>query len=312
MIEKIIKELKANARPYSEIKSFSNQPGIYAFFFYGKTFPLKNFECGSNDIIYIGKTLKSQKSRDADTHFKTGKTGSSTLRKTFGSLLYDQYKLNPIPRSQTDIEKRRYSHFKFDDKSEKQLTQWMVENLGLSFYPYPKSKKEIDDLETLLINHLVPALNIDRKNIPNIHFFSIRLLRKKLSQIAYTNQGIEASIAMKEKLVKVSVIKRKVSKLTESGHKYEDIWESAKDSIIAAIKNNKELRLKLDKDDFAKVGNRKSYSFNLEFINGKVSNNISGSAVARDLARVLQNNIKFKKLSFRKELKFKMSKDFIF
>jgi hypothetical protein len=307
MIEKIIKELKANARPYSEIKSFSNQPGIYAFFFYGKTFPLKNFQCASNDIIYIGKTLKSQKSRDADTHFKTGKTGSSTVRKTFGSLLYEQYKLNAIPRSQSDIEKRRNSHFKFDDKSEKQLTQWMVENLGLSFYPYPKSKEEIDDLETLLINHIVPILNIDRKNTVNIHFSSIRLLRKKLSEIAYANHGIERSNPIKEKLPKVSVVKRK-----DSNIKYEDIWESAKDSIIGAIKNNKELNLQLDKDDFAKVGNRKSYSFNLEFINGKVSNNIGGSAVARDLARVLANNVEFKKLAIGKELKFKMGKDFTF
>ena len=43
----------------------------------------------------------------------------------------------------------------------------------------------------------------------------------------------------------------------------------------------------MDRGEFSKVGNRKSYSFSLEMAQGRVSNNISGSAVARDLAGVL-------------------------
>lgn len=310
MREKIIKELKKRAKRYSEITNFSDQPGIYAFFFYGRTFPLKDLICSSNDIIYIGKTLKSQKSRDADTHFKTGKTGSSTLRKTFGSLLYEQYKFNPIPRSQKDIDAKRYAQFKFDIKSEKRLTEWMVDNLGLSFYPYPQSKKEIDDLETLLIKRLVPVLNIDRKNTDNVYFSSIRLLRKKMSQIAYEKHKIHGSSPIKTQPKRLE-IKRKVSVDSGPVHKYESIWRSVIPHILKAIKTNESLFLQINKDSFEKVGNRKSYSFNLEFTNGSVSNNIRGSAVARDLARCLDYSKDFKVESKSKHLKFKMGKDFI-
>lgn len=69
-------------------------------------------------------------------------------------MLHEQFKLHPIPRSQSDIDKKRYAHFKFDLKSEKQLTKWMEENLGLSYFPYAYSAAEIDKLETLLINEL--------------------------------------------------------------------------------------------------------------------------------------------------------------
>lgn len=260
MIDKIIKELKEKAKSYSEIKRFSDQPGIYAFFFYGKTFPLKGFECNSTSIIYIGKTLKSQKSRDADTHFKTGKTGSSTLRKTFGSLLYGQYKLNPIPRSQKDIDAKRYAHFKFDVKSEKQLTKWMADNLGLSFYPYLKSGKEIDDLETLLIKKLVPVLNIDRKNTDSVYFSSIRLLRKQMSQVAYAKYKIQGSSPIKTPLKKLEIIKRKVSISSGGIHKYESVWRSVIPFILKAIKNNESLFLQLSGDSFDKAGDRKNYS----------------------------------------------------
>ncbi len=53
-----------------------------------------------------------------------------------------------------------------------------------------------------------------------------------------------------------------------------------------------------------------SYSFNLEFINGIVSNNIDGSAVARDLAKVLENSLEIKKILNLGHFKIRMDKDF--
>ena len=40
---------------------------------------------------------------------------------------------------------------------------WMENNLALSFYEYPRTKQEIEYLETKLIDELVPILNISSK-----------------------------------------------------------------------------------------------------------------------------------------------------
>ena len=66
----------------------------------------------------------------------------------------------------------------------------------------------------------------------------------------------------------------------------------------------------LNFEDFALVGNRKSYSFNLEFDDGIVSNNISGSAVARDLAGVLTKSSFIKPVLNNGYFKFQMDKNF--
>lgn len=46
---------------------------------------------------------------------------------------------------------------------------------------------------------------------------------------------------------------------------------------------------------FKKAGNRKNYGFRLEIKNGRVVNDITGSAVARDLAFLLLENAANKK-----------------
>ena len=311
MTEKIIKQLISTAKPFKEINNFFDQPELYALFYYGDSFPLQDYKHSRNEIIYIGKTLKSQKSRDADTHFKTGKTGSSTIRKTFGCLLHEQFNLIPIPRSQSDIDKKRYAHFKFDNQSEEKLTKWMETNLGLAFYPCPKSAAEIDVLETLLINELIPILNIDRKNISNQYYSHIRSLRKQMGELAYAKVKSIMPLPVKKANQNLSVLNSNISISTNTIHKYEDIWNQTLPLILQSINNNKSLNIQLSKEIFDKAGNRKSYSFTLEFTNGRVTNNIGGSAVARDLARVLENNKQFKTFSNKKDIKLKMGKDFV-
>ncbi len=71
---------------------------------------------------------------------------------------------------------------------------------------------------------------------------------------------------------------------------YVDLWNQHKPKILSALANaSTKQTIELKEEDFQNVGNRKKYSFNLEFKDGFVSNNIGGSAVARDLARVLEN-----------------------
>ncbi len=189
----IINLLKERETEYSLIHSFSKLPGIYAFFFIGNGFPLFGEVVSKHQIVYIGKTESSQEQRDAKTHFTSGKTGSSTVRKSIGALLCSQKQLNPIPRNTSDYSKGRFSHFKFDFESENIITEWMKNNLAVSFYEYPESKQLIDALETKIIHNLKPILNIDYKNPDNPHKEKIKALRKECAKMAFKNAGFNES-----------------------------------------------------------------------------------------------------------------------
>lgn len=190
-MEKIIKSLKERKTDFIKAKTFSKLPGIYAFFYIGNDFPVFGESVTKGQLIYIGKTESSQEKRNLKTHFTSGKTGSSTVRKSIGSLLCVQEKLVPIPRNDSDYKKGRYSHFKFDDPSEAVITQWMKDNLALSFYEFPKSKESIDKLETEIIQRLKPLLNIDHKNPENPYKTKIKQLRKNCATLARENSNFE-------------------------------------------------------------------------------------------------------------------------
>jgi hypothetical protein len=312
-VNQIIEHLVSQAKPFKEIESFSDKPGIYALFFYGEKFPFEAYQPKPNEILYIGKTESSQQSRDADTHFGTGKTGSSTLRRTFGAFLQKQLKLAPIPRGQSDIEKKRFTHYKFDNSSEIKLTDWMQQNLGLSFYPYDKTPDQIDALETQLIHKIVPVLNIDRKNPENPYKAMISDMRKHTGLFAYKLTDSN-KMPPKENVIptkKTTIIKTNTFVYGETIHKYEDIWRQVSDKIISTIKVGQNQEISLGANAFRTVGNRKSYSFSLEFNNAQVSNNTDGSAVARDLARVLQTKHTFKEASKGKRVILKLDREFV-
>ena len=188
--KEIIELLKEKETDFLKTKTFSQLPGIYAFFYIGNNFPLLGDSVSKHQIIYIGKTESSQEKRDSKTHFTTGKTGNSTVRKSIGSILCSQENLTPIPRNDSDYEAGRFSHFKFDAPSEKIITNWMKNNFALSFYEYPESKKLIDKLETEIIKQLKPILNIDHKNPENPYKDQIKKIRKNCATIAIKNSGL--------------------------------------------------------------------------------------------------------------------------
>ncbi|UJF29571.1 hypothetical protein L0B70_12135 [Kaistella sp. 97-N-M2] len=293
--------------PIQELKIFSKLPGIYAFFFIGKNFPLENFEIPQNKIIYIGKTESSQQSRDANTHFKTGKTGSSTVRKSVGALLSQSEEIIPIIRSWTDIEKGRTSHYKFNQNSEERVTKWMVENLAVSFYEYPASKAKINQLETDLIKILKPVLNIDAKNAGNPHLVQIKALRKALGAIVHSTPDQKTPITMKE--TRVSIAPKIINMNTSSFGKYVPIWTAYLEEMKRALAESSEvISINLDKNLFEQAGNRKNFAFRLDYTEGKVSNNIGGSAVARDLNKVLTSSkIQVGNKTFKMNKEFKLT-----
>ena len=92
--------------------------------------------------------------------------------------------------------------------------------------------------------------------------------------------------------------------------KYVELWRKYLPSIIRMVENCAiDLQSEqLDSGEFEVVGNRKNYSFNLEFINNEISNNISGSAVARDLATVIRDSKQVHNLLASGHFKFRMDK----
>lgn len=182
-IDKILLHLHTTLTPFKDIREFSNNPGVYAVGFVGESFPfpLDINIVMNGDIIYIGKTEKSQRSRDAQTHFTNGKTGSSTLRRSLGAILLQELELTPIPRSYTETKMRDY---KFIRESEEKLTQWMINNLSLSFYEILDGKKVIRELEKQVIITLSPVLNIQGNSILNPYAGMLKELRAKCKQIA--------------------------------------------------------------------------------------------------------------------------------
>jgi len=307
----IIAKLINDSYPYKQIRKFYDEPGIYAFFFTGKNFPIETYNPQKDEIIYIGKTESSQASRDEKTHFTSGKTGSSTIRRSLGSLLKEELTLIPIPRNAKDFDAGRKSFFKFDEPSEEKLTRWMKDNLGLSFYEFDKSPEELDILETELIAEAKPLLNIDSKNPDNQYALIIKAARKACAD--YANQTMLKKDTTRNPINnQMLTFKTKLMNSRQTVHKYEDIFKNAMPQIEIAIGESASSRIsiQLSKDDFKTVGNRQSYSFNLEFTNGVVANNIGGSAVARDLARVLEKNLRISSLFIGKHVKFRMDDSF--
>jgi hypothetical protein len=73
-----------------------------------------------------------------------------------------------------------------------------------------------------------------------------------------------------------------------------------------------EQQFKLNITDFESAGDRgkSGYTFNIQMENGKVINNISGSAVARDLYELLKSDDAIKAMLQDKSVKIRVGKSF--
>lgn len=301
----ILDYLKKEKVSFKNISAFSDKPGIYTIYSNSSGLKINGYIVGKEELLYIGKTESSQRRRDANTHFKSGQTGSSTVRKTLGSLLKEELKLIPIPRNGMDKEKGRISHFSFEDHGEERLTVWMKEFLSLSFYEYDMSKKSIDMLETNIIHTAIPILNLS-KNSSNPFKAYISEQRKICASIAM-NKSSEIRSTSKRKIIITNI---KPKQMASEG-KYSDLWSSKRNEFIKALKSNTQISsIQLHEKEFQEVGNRKKYSFSLRLDNGNVVNNIRGSAVARDLDEMLRYSSHIKGLLIGRQVVIRLDSEF--
>lgn len=117
-------------------------------------------------VIYTGIAGKSLRKRDYRQHFTGNNAGSSTLRKSIGSLF-------GYPKIARD-KNADNGKSKFNLSDEMKLSEWMMKNLLLYF----KTNADPDGLENELISTFNPPLNLSKnKNFINLEF------RKKLSEL---------------------------------------------------------------------------------------------------------------------------------
>ena len=118
------------------------------------------------NVIYTGIAGKSLRNRDYKQHFSGNNAGSSTLRKSLGSM----FGYVKIPRDRNP----NTGKTKFKKTDEIKLSKWMQSNLILYFKG--NSKPEI--MEQELIGKLNPPLNLSKNsNAVNQEF------RNKLSEL---------------------------------------------------------------------------------------------------------------------------------
>ena len=89
---------------------------------------------------------------------------------------------------------------------------------------------------------------------------------------------------------------------------YVEYWETYLEDFIEIIKDGENIYgASVDFEGLKSCGDRTNYGFRLEIKNGQVSNNIDGSAVARDLYDVLSSKSFFMSLARNKKIVFKLS-----
>ena len=146
----------------------TKEPGIYAILLRpGSSMPKSKNEISYTpciikyqgeeyELIYVGISDTGLYERDYKKHFN-GTAGSSTLRKSLGSLMG----LKKTYRSKKEAQKVSGSiKTKFVDTDEEKLSEWMNNNLLLLF----KATSNRDKIETEMIAELNPPLNIQKNN----------------------------------------------------------------------------------------------------------------------------------------------------
>ena len=148
-----------------------DEPGVYILVL-KKNSKLPSIDCGcvctkifDKEVIYVGISSKNLRKRDYKQHFN-GNAGSSTLRKSLGSL----FGYKKIPRSMNQEDGKT----KFNEIDENSISKWMKNNLEFYYLTHPNYAA----IENFLIENLNPPLNLSKNyNIENREF------RTSLSQI---------------------------------------------------------------------------------------------------------------------------------
>jgi hypothetical protein len=133
---------------------------------------LPGFETPRDGLIYVGKAL-SLRDRDISTHFATGQTGRSTLRRSLAAILKSSLGLECTYRGHGRAE-IDFTNYVLEPSSDGKLTAWMVDSLEIGYCPMPS--ESVREVEARQIEAERPLLCL--QDWPNPHRSRLLDLRK--------------------------------------------------------------------------------------------------------------------------------------
>jgi len=138
----------------------SGRPGLYAIYGDATTWDELGLGAPPNSRpLYVGKAEDSLVTRDLKTHFGDGRTGQSTVRRSFAALLHDTLGLRAIPRN--PAKPGYFSNYGLTAACDAALTRWMKERLELAVWGKPADCAfNLGEIEVGLLLELKPPLNL--------------------------------------------------------------------------------------------------------------------------------------------------------
>lgn len=107
--------------------------------------------------LYVGKSEDSLMARDIDCNFGDGRTGSSTVRRSFAALLRERLSLAAIPRN--PVKPGYFANYALAQHDDAKLTAWMRERLKVAVWTW-HGEQPLADIERVVLQRLNPPLNI--------------------------------------------------------------------------------------------------------------------------------------------------------
>jgi len=145
-------------------------PGVY-FLHLKAGSTLEVWGLREDRLLYVGVSSNLAE-RQFDTHFHSGQTGWSTVRRSLGAILKEQLALKAIPRNGR-VSPTNCRNYEFAGNGEAQLTDWMERHLDVAVMALDEGWIEA---EKRLIAELQPPLCL--KGWPNPLRSHIKALRK--------------------------------------------------------------------------------------------------------------------------------------
>lgn len=184
-LDVVLSQLAEPAFTYKEaLHQVPERPGLYAI--HGSSASWRGLGLGDppdDRPLYVGKAEASLPGRDLRQHFASGKTGSSTLRRSVAALLADGLGLVAIPRSRTGTDSAA-AHYRLTDSGEVAVTDWMRSRLRIAVW-VSDEKGELASLERAVLAKLQPPLNLT--GVHHRYGAQVRAARKRLAAQAKEN-----------------------------------------------------------------------------------------------------------------------------
>jgi hypothetical protein len=171
--DRLLPAFDRSVRPQA-LDELPTDPGVYSFWTAG---PRAICDLGLDDMegeksllvrpLYIGKAEDSIAKRIPTQHFKTGKTGWSTARRTFAALLGFRSCLRPTKMKAPTSKQLRIliANYGVVPADEAKLTEWMMSNLLIR--AAASRWTPLEALENELMLRLRPPLNLFKANWSN-------------------------------------------------------------------------------------------------------------------------------------------------